>query len=105
MLKIEPCNNFDIENWSLKDLEDVVYKYIEVSPVPEKKGPVQQDHSASEVEESNDEDEKKNKKQERLFLALFAFLAVEKLLRYFTKASNTCAGFDAAYNSSTNSAR
>ena len=50
-------NGHDIETWTLKDLTDVVNKYIEISPKPQRPTIVP-DHSASEVDESNDEEEK-----------------------------------------------
>ena len=53
----------DIETWSLKDLQDVVNKYIEISPVPVITGPIPPD-PASEVDESNDEEDKSTKKTE-----------------------------------------
>lgn len=55
-------NGHDIETWSLKDLQDIVNKYIEISPKPVITGPIPPEHSASEVDESNDEEDKPPKK-------------------------------------------
>jgi hypothetical protein len=56
-------NGHDIENWSLKDLEEVVNKYIEITPKPEISAVIS-DQYASEIDESNDEEEKHATKTE-----------------------------------------